>query len=104
MGNVVMLCACLLFVPYLCIMLIMCPCMNFGDTYSVVSFFFRYISVALVFLTWMCMGGFLYGRDTDREPKWEKKKNLYDALPLFHWVGVATHTDDVNDIMWKANL
>lgn len=33
-----------------------------------------------------------------------KKKNLYDALPLFHWVGVATHTDDVNDIMWKANL
>lgn len=33
-----------------------------------------------------------------------KKKNLYDALPLFHWFGVATHTDDVNDIMWKANL
>lgn len=62
MGNVVMLCACLLFVPYLCIMLIMCPCMNFGDTYSVVSFFFRHISVALVFLTWMCMGFFFVFR------------------------------------------
>lgn len=96
MGNVVMLCACLLFVSYLCIMLIMCPCMNFGDAYSVVLFFVSPPYVVLMCFRNGCVVFFVFCCSftvtaEDTQPKWGKKKNnLYDALPLFHWVSAAT--------------